>query len=69
MPLIEVHLLAGRDRDQRAAFAADVTRAAQERLGAQPERVNIRFIDIRDDYMAIGGQLVADQQEPATASS
>lgn len=58
MPFIDVQLLQGRSEEQRAAFARAVTDAAVETLGAEADRVRIRFIDIAPGYLARGGELV-----------
>lgn len=62
MPFIKVEILEGRTKEQRADFAAQVTRAAVDCLGAQPERVRIRFIEMSPDDLARGGYLVSDER-------
>ena len=62
MPFIKVEILEGRTKEQRAAFAAEVTEAAIKCLGAQRERVRIRFIEMKPDDLARGGYLVSDER-------
>lgn len=62
MPFINVEILEGRTRDQRAAFAAAVTEAAVEHLDAKTDRVRIRFSEMSPDDLARGGYLVSDDR-------
>ena len=61
MPFISVEILEGRTREQRREFAEAVTEAAIKSLGAQRERVRIRFIDLHPDDLARGGVLMSDE--------
>jgi 4-oxalocrotonate tautomerase len=70
VPFISVEILEGRTREQRRDFAEAVTEAAIKSLGAQRERVRIRFIDLHPDDLARGGVLVSDEGQassPATS--
>lgn len=58
MPNISVELLRGRTVEQRRAFVAAVTKAAEEHLGAPPERTRIRLSEVGDNEVAVGGVFV-----------
>lgn len=62
MPFISVEILEGRTTEQRREFAEKVTEAAITSLGAQREKVRIRFIEMRPDDLARGGVLVSDEK-------
>lgn len=59
MPFINVEILKGRSIDQRQDFAAAVTKAAVDHLGAESSRVRIRFSEITSDDLARGGYLLS----------
>jgi 4-oxalocrotonate tautomerase len=60
MPIIQIHLLEGRDSEKKRALVTKVTEAVCTALGSAPEQVRIILNDMaRHDY-AIGGVLVAD---------
>ena len=61
MPNITVELLSGRSLDQRREFAAAVTTAAIDILGARRESVRIRFDEIGRSDVANGGTLETDR--------
>ncbi|MBW0101759.1 tautomerase family protein [Pseudonocardia sp. KRD291] len=58
MPNITVEILRGRTVEQRRAFAEAVTEAAETHLGATPERTRIRFLEVGENEVAIGGAFV-----------
>jgi 4-oxalocrotonate tautomerase len=62
MPFVSVEILEGRTREQRRAFAEAVTEAAVKSLGAQREKVRVRFIELHPDDLARGGVLVSDEK-------
>ena len=60
MPIIEIHLLEGRDIEKKRKLVAGVTDIVCQTLGSKPEQVRVILSDMaRQDY-AIGGVLVAD---------
>lgn len=60
MPIVEIHLLEGRDVEKKRKLVSSVTEAVCTALGSKPEQVRIILSDMaRHDY-AIGGILVAD---------
>ncbi len=67
MPFISVEILEGRSIDQRRQFAREVTRAAVDCLGAKPEKVRVRFVELKPHDLARNGVLVLDENPGATA--
>lgn len=45
MPLVEVHLLAGRSDDVKSELARSLTEAMVHSLGSDPDRVQVVFKD------------------------
>lgn len=61
MPLIEIHLLEGRDADQKKKLLAAVTQAVHESIGAPLPSIRVWINQLtRDDYM-VSGELAADR--------
>lgn len=69
MPNIRVELLQGRTIDQRRDFAAAVTDAAVEALGARRQDVRILFEEITADSVANGGVLASEDQSRSAVVS
>lgn len=60
MPFITVLMLNGRSLDQRRHFADAVTQLATESLGARPEDVRVRFVEMDAADFARAGRLTID---------
>jgi len=69
MPSITVQLLRGRTVEQKRAFAAAVTSAAVEALGARPGDVRIAFEHIEPDDVANGGVLASEDSSRSSVLS
>lgn len=69
MPNIRVELLQGRTIDQRRDFAAAVTEAAVEALGARRQDVRILFEEISADSVANGGVLASEDDSRSSVVS
>lgn len=65
MPNMRVELLPGRTVDQRRDFAARVTDAAVEALGARRQDVRIVFEEVGAAFVSNGGVLAADDESRA----
>ncbi len=62
MPLVNVHMAAGRTPAQKRALMAAITDAMVEHIGAPPESVRVWIDEFPNtDFMA-GGELLADKQ-------
>jgi 4-oxalocrotonate tautomerase len=63
MPLITVHLLAGRTLEQKRRVVARITDALVEEAGARPEMVQVRFLEVTKEDWGRGGLLGIDRTD------
>jgi 4-oxalocrotonate tautomerase len=56
MPIIHVHLLAGRPAEAKTALVNELTSAMQRTLGSDPERVHVLIHEYADGEWSIGGK-------------
>jgi 4-oxalocrotonate tautomerase len=62
MPLVEIHLLEGRTKEQKKALLEAVTRAIQESLGTPLETIRVWVQEIpKDEFMTAG--ILASEKE------
>jgi 4-oxalocrotonate tautomerase len=62
MPLIQVHLAAGRTDDQKKVLLAAITDAVQRSVGAPVDSIRVWITEFQPtEYMA-GGTLLADRE-------
>jgi len=62
MPLIEIHLLAGRSKDQKKALLEAVTRAVQESINAPLETIRVWIQEIPKDEFMTAGRLASEKE-------
>jgi 4-oxalocrotonate tautomerase len=63
MPLVNVHMAAGRTPEQKKALMDALTNAMVEHIGAPRESVRVWISEFENtDFMA-GGELLRDKQE------
>jgi 4-oxalocrotonate tautomerase len=68
MPLVNVHMAAGRSPEQKRALMAAITDAMHEHIGAPRESVRVWINEFpSSDFMA-GGELLADKQARIAAN-
>ncbi len=63
MPIVQIHLLEGRDDEKKRALVAEVTKAVCSTLGAPPEKVRIILSEMAENHYAIGGVLTKDTKK------
>lgn len=63
MPIVHIHMLAGRDGEKKRLMVKRVTDAVCETLDARPEKVRVILSDMPHDSYAIGGVLVSDAEK------
>lgn len=69
MPLVNVHMAAGRTPDQKKALMEAITQAMVDTVGAPRESVRVWIDEFPNtDFMA-GGELLADKQARLAAES
>lgn len=62
MPVVHVHMLAGRSPDQKRRLVDAITRALVEEAGARAESVTVVLHDTDPDNWAEGGELLTDRR-------
>ena len=60
MPIVQIHLLEGRNADQKRALVKEVTRAICDTANVPPEKVRIILSDMPHGDYAVGGVLASD---------
>lgn len=63
MPLITVHMLAGRSTEQKRRLIARLTDAIVEEAGARREMVQVRFLEVTKEDWGRGGSLGIDRTD------
>ncbi len=61
MPLVEIHLLEGRTKEQKKALLEAVTRAVQESIQAPPETIRVWIQEIPPDEFMTAGVLASEK--------
>lgn len=69
MPLINVHLAAGRTDEEKKALMAALTKAAQESIGAPLPSIRVWITEMQATEFMAAGELLADRRAKAKASS
>ncbi len=69
MPLINVHLAAGRTDEQKKALMAALTQAAQDSIGAPLASIRVWITEMQPTEFMAGGELMADRQARAATGS
>lgn len=63
MPIVQIHMLAGRSTDQKRALADKVTKAICETANCPADAVKIIISDMAHEDYAVGGVLHADTKK------
>lgn len=61
MPILQIHLLEGRDREKKKALVSKVTEAVCESLDVKPEAVKIILSEMALDHYAVAGELFSEK--------
>ncbi|OQW78337.1 MAG: isomerase [Proteobacteria bacterium ST_bin13] len=64
MPFVSIRISGSATRDQKAGIVADVTRSLVDRLGKNPNAVQIVIEEVSTENYGAGGQLIADRDAP-----
>lgn len=62
MPIVQIHLLEGRDDNKKRALVKEVTKAIETTLGTPPEKIRIILSEMPYENYAVGGVLVKDNR-------
>jgi 4-oxalocrotonate tautomerase len=61
MPLIQIHLAAGRSAEEKRAMMENITKGVVEALGVDPSVIRIWITEIEPTGFMAGGVLLADK--------
>ncbi len=65
MPFVSIRISGSATREQKSDIVADVTRSLVERLGKNPNAVQIVIEEVSVENYGAGGILLADRPAPA----
>jgi 4-oxalocrotonate tautomerase len=68
MPLIQVHLAAGRTDEQKRALLTAITEAVHNSIGAPIPSIRVWISEMQPTEFMAGGVLMADRQAEAARS-
>jgi 4-oxalocrotonate tautomerase len=61
MPVVQVHLKAGRTLDQKRQLVKQITQALVDTCGSNQERVHVIINEVPEDSWGRGGVLLSEQ--------
>ncbi len=64
MPIVQIHLMHGRDSIKKKQLVNKVTQAICESLDVEAKNVRIILSEMMPENYAIAGELVRDQKDP-----
>lgn len=67
MPFVSIRISGTATRDQKAGIVADVTRSLVDRLGKNPNAVQIVIEEVSTENYGAAGILIADRPAPVPA--
>lgn len=62
MPIVDIHLIAGRSQDQLKGLVEDVTAAVVKNTGAPAEHVHVILSEMETNRYSVGGVLKSDEK-------
>lgn len=69
MPFVSIRISGTATRDQKAGIVADVTRSLVDRLGKNPNAVQIVIEEVSTENYGAGGILIADRPSPVPTAA
>ncbi len=61
MPIVQIHMLEGRDVSKKRLLAKRITETVCEVLGSPPEKVRVILSDMAHDSYSVAGVLYCDE--------
>jgi 4-oxalocrotonate tautomerase len=65
MPIIEMHLMQGRSKEQKRAVAEAVAEAVTRTLGVRPDQIRLLITEHSSEEFSVGGVTAGQRQEMA----
>lgn len=62
MPIVQIHILEGRDDNKKRALVKEVTKAIESTLGTPPDKIRIIISEMACENYAVAGVLVKDNR-------
>ncbi|MFZ4542257.1 MAG: 2-hydroxymuconate tautomerase, partial [Rickettsiales bacterium] len=63
MPILQVHLLEGRDLEKKRLLVKRLTEVVCETLGSKPEKVRVILSDMAHHDYSVAGVLYCDEEK------
>ena len=60
MPILNIHMMRGRDTDTKRELVKRLTDVVCETLGAPPDKVRVIISEMENEHYAVGGVLKLD---------
>lgn len=61
MPIVQIHMLEGRDINKKRELVKRMTETVQEVLGSPPHKIRIILSDMAHHDYSVGGKLYCDE--------
>lgn len=58
MPIVQIHMLAGRDNGAKEALARELTAAVEKVLGSSAERIQVLVTEYQEGDWTVGGEVL-----------
>lgn len=66
MPYVNIQILSGASRNQKAALVRDVTDSLVRELGKQPEHIHVVIQEVEEENWGFAGMLTDDWKKRQT---
>ena len=63
MPIVQIHMLEGRDIEKKRLLAKRITETVCDVLGSKPEKVRVILSDMAHHDYSVAGVLYCDEQK------
>ncbi len=63
MPIVQIHMLEGRDLEKKRELVRKITDVVMSTLGSPPEKVRVILSDMAHHDYSVGGVLYCDEKK------
>jgi len=63
MPIVQIHMLEGRDTEKKRLLAKRITETVSEVLGSPPHKIRVILSDMPHDSYSVAGVLYCDEDK------